>query len=75
MLLVINDHKWRIEVGSGLEGVLPNSKADSIGEKMIPLLGANDFDRAIMPAVQELAQVASTELQAMPNPESASPKQ
>jgi uncharacterized protein len=56
VLLAINDHKWRIEVGRGLEGILPNSKAAAIGEDMLPQLRANDFDDAVMLAIHEIAQ-------------------
>ena len=61
VLLAINDRKWRIEVGLGLERVLTNSKAEEIGEKMIPQLKANDFDEAIRIAVSQIAQTVSTE--------------
>ena len=56
VLLAINDHKWRIAVGYGLEGILPNSKAEAIGEDMLPQLRASDYDDAAMLAVHEIAQ-------------------
>lgn len=55
VLLAINDHRWRIAVGYGLEGTLTNSKAESIGKKMLPRLRANDFDGALILAVHEIA--------------------
>jgi uncharacterized protein len=57
VLLAIKDHKWRIAVSRALEGTLTDSKALSIGEKMIPLLRANDFDGAVELAVNQIARV------------------
>jgi uncharacterized protein len=59
VLLAIKDHKWRIAVSRALEGTLTDSKALSIGEKMIPLLRANDFDGALRLAVDQIAQAVS----------------
>lgn len=59
VLLAIKDHKWRIAVSRALEGTLTDSKALSIGEKMIPLLRANDFDGALKLAVNQIAQAVS----------------
>jgi len=59
VLLAINDHKWRIAVSRALEGTLTDSKALSIGEKMIPLLRAKNFDGAVKLAVNQIAQAVS----------------
>jgi uncharacterized protein len=56
VLLAINDHKWRIAVGYGLESILPDSEVAAIGEDMLPQLRMNDFDGAVTLAVQEIAQ-------------------
>ncbi|MGD0096108.1 MAG: TPM domain-containing protein [Terracidiphilus sp.] len=56
-LLATDDHKWRIAVGRGLEGILTNSKADAIGREMIPRLRANDYNGAVTLAVGEIARV------------------
>jgi uncharacterized protein len=61
LLLAIDDHKWRIAVGRGLEGILSDSKADEIGRDMIPLLRANDFDAALALGVDEMARVISAD--------------
>jgi uncharacterized protein len=61
LLLAINDHKWRISVGFGLEQILPNAKADSIGQKMIPFLRTGDFDKAATVAVRGIAQAVSAQ--------------
>jgi uncharacterized protein len=57
VLLAVNDHKYRIEVGYGLEGILPDGKVGDIGRSMIPNLRANDYDGALTLAVGQVAQV------------------
>ena len=59
ILLAVNDHKWRIAVGRGLEQILPDSKTEEIGQKMDPLLKARDFDGAVKIALHEIAQAVS----------------
>jgi uncharacterized protein len=61
VLLAVDDHKRRIEVGYGLEGILPDGKIGDIGRQMVPDLRANDFDGAITLAVGELAQVIAAD--------------
>ena len=71
VLLAINDHKRRIEVGYGLEGILPDAKLGDIGREMVPYLRANDFDSAVGLAVGSIGQViaddAKVTLQDAPN--------
>jgi uncharacterized protein len=57
ILLAVNDHKYRIEVGYGLEGILPDGKVGDIGRNMVPDLRQNDYDGALTFAVGEIAQV------------------
>ena len=59
ILLAINDHRWRIAVGYGLEKTLPHSTVASFGENMTPQLRANDFDDAALLVVREIAQAVS----------------
>jgi uncharacterized protein len=59
ILLSINDRKWRIAIGRGLETAVPDSRALLIGEEMIPLLRANNFDGAVSLAVNRIAQAIS----------------
>jgi uncharacterized protein len=61
VLLAVDDHKYRIEVGYGLEGILPDGKVGDIGREMVPLLRANDYDAAISQAVGEVAQVIAAD--------------
>ena len=61
VFLAVNDHKRRIEVGYGLEGILNDAKLGDIGREMVPNLRANDFDGAITGAVGEVAQVIAAD--------------
>ena len=61
VLLAVNDHKYRIEVGYGLEGILPDGKVGDIGRAMVPDLRANDFDGAMTLAVGEIGQVIAAD--------------
>jgi uncharacterized protein len=57
VLLAVADRKYRIEVGYGLEGILPDGKVGDIGRAMVPDLRAEDYDGAMTLAVGEVAQV------------------
>jgi uncharacterized protein len=61
VFLAVDDHKRRIEVGYGLEGILPDGKLGDIGREMVPDLRANDFDGAVTLAVGEIAQVIAAD--------------
>lgn len=61
VLLAVDDHKRRIEVGYGLEGILPDAKIGDIGREMVPYLRANDYDSAVTLAVSQLGQVIATD--------------
>ncbi|MCX6790037.1 MAG: TPM domain-containing protein [Candidatus Kaiserbacteria bacterium] len=55
LLLSIEEHKMRIEVGYGLEGALPDSIAQSIlNNEMTPLLKAGDYDGAVTAGVRAI---------------------
>ena len=61
VLLAVDDHKYRIEVGYGLEGILPDGKVGDIGREMVPYLRANDYDSAVSLAVGQVAQVIAAD--------------
>src|ERR1022692_2255090 len=46
----------RIEVGYGLEGILPDGKVGDIGREMKPILVSGDLNRGITLGVTEVAQ-------------------
>ncbi len=57
VLIAVADHKYRIEVGYGLEGILPDGKTGDIGRTMVPDLRASDYDGAMLLAVGQVAKV------------------
>ena len=61
MLFSIRDHKRWIEVGYGLEGILPDAKVGDIGRSMVPALRAADYDRAVTTGVVQIANVIATD--------------
>ena len=61
VLLAVADHKYRIEVGYGLEGILPDGKVGDIGRDMVPDLKAGNYDGAVTTAVGEMAQVIAAD--------------
>jgi uncharacterized protein len=61
ILLAIGDHQRRIDVGYGLEGILPDGKLGDIGREMVSDLRANDYDGAVTLAVDEVAQVIAAD--------------
>jgi uncharacterized protein len=60
LILIIKDtHKIRIEVGSGLEGAIPDGVAGSIiRHDMQPLFQQNDYYHGILKAVESLSKAA-----------------
>jgi len=61
LLLAIQEHKRRIEVGFGLEGILPDAKVGDIGRSMVPELKAGDYDGAVTKGVVQIANVIATD--------------
>jgi uncharacterized protein len=55
LLFAINDHKRRIEVGYGLEGVLNDAKVGDIGRSMVSDLRAGDYGSAILGGERQIA--------------------
>jgi uncharacterized protein len=55
LLLVTEDHRGRIEVGLGLEGVVTDSISGRIGRGLKPAIVSNDFNTAVTDGSQELA--------------------
>jgi uncharacterized protein len=61
ILLAVDDHKYRIEPGYGLEGILPDGKVGDIGRGMVPYLRAGDYDSAMTLGVDQVAQVIAAD--------------
>ena len=74
VLLAVADHKYRIEIGYGLEGILPDGKTGDIGRSMIPDLRAGDYDGAVTSAVGQIAQVIASDAHVtLENPDGGAP--
>ena len=72
ILFAINDHKRWIEVGYGLEGILPDARVGDIGRRMVPDLKQADYDGAVTTGLVQIANViaadAKVSLQDAPAP-------
>jgi uncharacterized protein len=56
ILLAVDDHKYRIEVGYGLEGILNDGKVGDIGRTMLPDLRAANYDAAATTSLRAVAK-------------------
>jgi uncharacterized protein len=61
LLLSIDDRKLRLEVGYGLEPIVPDGRAGQILDAMTPLLRQGDYDNAIALGVSETAQIVAAD--------------
>jgi uncharacterized protein len=61
VLLAVDDHKYRIDVGYGLEGILTDGDTGDIGRAMVPYLRQGDYDGAVTYAVGQVAQVIAAD--------------
>jgi uncharacterized protein len=61
ILLAPNDHKYRIEVGYGLESILPDGKVGGFGRETVPFLQRNDYSGAVLLITQRVAAVIAAE--------------
>ncbi len=59
LLLAIEDRKIRVEVGYGLEGVIPDGRAGEIRDGMTPYLQQGDYDSAITLGVTAIADAVA----------------
>ena len=57
ILIAIKDHRYRTEVGYGLEPILPDGKVGGFWRQVVPLLKQNDYDQAIKQNTQSIASV------------------
>jgi uncharacterized protein len=61
LIVSLDPRKYRIEVGYGLEGILPDGKVGDIGREMQPYLHSNDYNQAIALGVREISQAIATD--------------
>jgi uncharacterized protein len=58
VLLVMDQHAWKIETGYGLEGVLPDALCKRIGDKtMVPYFKEGDFGKGLIEGIKEIKAV------------------
>ena len=74
LLFAIQDHKRRIEVGYGLEGILPDAKVGDIGRSMVPGLRQQDYDGAITSGVLQIANVIAADAKVSLQDETVAPR-
>jgi uncharacterized protein len=61
LILATNDHKYRFEVGYGLEGILPDGKVGDMGRQMVPYLQQDNYDAAVNFAVRQISSVIAAD--------------
>ncbi len=57
ILLAVDDRQYHIEVGYGLEGILPDGKVGGFGRQMVPNLKQGDYSGAIVQLTGKIAGV------------------
>lgn len=75
ILIAPSEHKYRVDVGYGLEPILPDGKVGEFGREAVPLLRASDYNGAVMLMTRRVAEtiasdksVTLTTLAQMPEP-------
>jgi uncharacterized protein len=61
ILFAPNEHKYRFEVGYGLEEILPDGKVGGFGREAVPLLRQNNYDAAVLMVTQRVASVIAAD--------------
>jgi len=56
VLLAVQDRKYRVETGYGVEAILPDGKVGSFGREMVPDLRRADYSAAITLITNRIAQ-------------------
>jgi uncharacterized protein len=57
ILFAINDHKYWIQVGYGLEPILPDGKVGGFGREAVPILREGNYDAAALLITRRIADV------------------
>lgn len=61
ILLATDDHRYRIEVGYGLEPILPDGKVGGFGREAVPYLRRNNYDAAVLLMTRRVADVIAAD--------------
>ena len=61
ILVAVKDHKYRVEVGYGLEAILPDGKVGGFGREMAPMLRQQDYNTALTLVTTRVAQTIASD--------------
>jgi uncharacterized protein len=61
ILLAPKEHKYRFEIGYGLEAILPDGKVGTIGREAVPLLRNQDYSGAILLMTRRVAETIAAD--------------
>lgn len=61
ILMATEDRQYRIEVGYGLEGILPDGKVGDIGRSAVPYLRQKNYDAAAILMTRQVADVIAAD--------------
>jgi len=61
ILFAVDDRQYRIEVGYGLEAILPDGKVGAIGREAVPYLRAANYDAAVFLMTRRVADVIAAD--------------
>jgi uncharacterized protein len=77
ILLAVDDHRYRFEVGYGLEGILPDGKVGGFGRDAVPYLRQNNYDAAVLLMTRDVADVIAADrgVTLTPWPEATAPEE
>jgi uncharacterized protein len=61
ILLAVDDHRYRFEVGYGLESILPDGKVGGFGREAVPYLRGNNYGAALLLMTRRVADVIAAD--------------
>lgn len=61
ILVAIQDRRYRVEVGYGLEPILPDGRVGSFGREAVPYLKSGDYNNAVLLLSTRVADAIATE--------------
>jgi len=61
ILVAPNDRKYRVEIGYGLEPILPDGKVGGFGREAVPFLRQNDYSGAVFLITERIASVIAAD--------------
>ncbi len=73
ILLAVDDHRYRVEVGYGLEPILPDGKVGGFGREAVPHLRQNQYGPALQVLTQRVAETIADDAKVTLDVQSARP--